>query len=45
MTKHIENSVLPPDYDLEREYSEIEGRDGRTYLQFATQMTTFYKQT
>ena len=45
MTQHIENSVLPPDYDLEREYSELEGRDGQTYLQFATQMTTFYKQT
>lgn len=38
-------SVLPPDYDLDREYSELEGRDDRTYLQFASQMTTFYKQT
>ncbi|MFH1464740.1 MAG: zinc ribbon domain-containing protein [Pseudomonadota bacterium] len=39
------NSVLPPDYDLDKEYSELEGRDGKTYLQFASQMTTFYKQT
>ncbi len=45
MSHHNPNSVLPPDYDLDREYSEIEGRDGRTYLQFATHMTTFYKQT
>jgi uncharacterized OB-fold protein len=45
MSHHNPNSVLPPDYDLDREYSEVEGRDGRTYLQFATQMTTFYKQT
>ncbi len=45
MTKHNENTVLPPGYDLAPEYSEIEGRDGKTYLQFATQMTTFYKQT
>lgn len=45
MTQHIENSVLPPGYDMAREYSEVEGRDGKTYLQFATHMTTFYKQT
>ncbi|MBI2568168.1 MAG: hypothetical protein HYV63_14155 [Candidatus Schekmanbacteria bacterium] len=45
MTAHDSRSVLPPDYDLQREYRELEGRDGQTYLQFATQMTTFYKQT
>jgi uncharacterized OB-fold protein len=45
MTQHNEKTVLPPGYDLAPEYSEIEGRDGKTYLQFATQMTTFYKQT
>jgi len=45
MTHHDRNTVLPPDYDLAPEYSEVEGRDGKTYLQFATQMTTFYKQT
>ncbi|MDY0062462.1 MAG: zinc ribbon domain-containing protein [Myxococcota bacterium] len=45
MTQHIENTVFPPDYDLEQEYSEVPGRDGQTYLQFASQMTTFYKQT
>jgi uncharacterized OB-fold protein len=42
---NIRKSVLPPDYDLDQEYSEIQGRDGKTYLQFASQMTTFYKQT
>lgn len=45
MTQHDRNTVLPPDYDLAPEYSEVEGRDGKTYLQFASQMTTFYKQT
>ncbi|MBN1336641.1 MAG: hypothetical protein JXB39_11850 [Deltaproteobacteria bacterium] len=45
MSHHNPDSVLPDGYDLDREYSELEGRDGRTYLQFATHMTTFYKQT
>ncbi len=45
MTQQDRNTVLPPDYGLAPEYSEVEGRDGKTYLQFATQMTTFYKQT
>ena len=37
--------ILSQDYNLPREYSEIKGRDGKTYLQFATHMVTFYKQT
>ena len=31
--------------NLPREDSEIKGKDGKTYLQFNTQMVTFYKQT
>jgi len=45
MTDRLPNTVFPPDYDLAQEYSELKGRDGKTYLQFASQMTTFYKQT
>jgi uncharacterized OB-fold protein len=37
--------VLPLDFNIPKEVSEIKGRDGETYLQFATHMTTFYKQT
>ena len=37
--------ALPVDFNLESEVSEIEGRDGETYLQFTTHMVTFYKQT
>jgi len=37
--------VLPVDFNLEEGVSEVEGRDGETYLQFVTHMTTFYKQT
>ena len=45
MTTPIPNTVLPPEYDLESGVSELTGRDGETYLQFNSQMTTFYKQT
>lgn len=37
--------VLPLDFNLPRERSELTGKDGRTYLQFASHMVTFYKQT
>lgn len=37
--------VLPVDFNLERDVSEIKGRDGETYLQFTTHMVTFYQQT
>ena len=37
--------VLPLDFNIPKEVSEIRGRDGKTYLQFASHMTTFYKQT
>ncbi len=37
--------ALPTDFNLESGVSEIEGRDGKTYLQFATHMVTFYQQT
>ncbi len=37
--------VLPVDFNLPRTVSELEGRDGKTYLQFTTHMVTFYQQT
>ena len=37
--------ALPLDFNLESEVSEIEGRDGATYLQFTSHMVTFYRQT
>jgi len=40
-----DGQVLPIGFNLDRDVSEVEGRDGETYLQFATHMTTFYKQT
>ena len=37
--------IIPPGYNLPKEVSEIEGKDGDTYLQFNTGMLTLYKQT
>ena len=37
--------ALPLDFNLPNETEEIQGRDGKTYLQFTTHMVTFYKQT
>ncbi|HLA68048.1 MAG TPA: zinc ribbon domain-containing protein [Acidimicrobiia bacterium] len=37
--------VLPPEFNLPRAVTEIEGRDGETYLEFTTHMVTFYRQT
>jgi len=37
--------VLPLDFNIPRGVSEVTGTDGKTYLQFATHMVTFYKQT
>ncbi len=37
--------LIPPDYNLPREVSVIQGRDGDPYLQFNTGMLTLYKQT
>lgn len=40
-----EQPVLPLDFNIPKGTSELQGKDGRTYLQFASHMTTFYKQT
>ncbi len=37
--------VLPVDFNLPREVTELKGKDGQTYLQFTTHMVTFYQQT
>jgi len=37
--------ALPADFNLPCEYAELEGRDGRRYLEFTTHMVTFYRQT
>lgn len=37
--------VLPTEFNLPRAVTEIEGRDGETYLEFTTHMVTFYRQT
>lgn len=37
--------VLPLDFNLTRETTELTGKDQQTYLQFTTHMVTFYKQT
>jgi uncharacterized OB-fold protein len=41
----FKNPALPLDFNLEREVSEIKGRDGEQYLEFVTHMVTFYRQT
>ena len=33
--------ALPLDFNLMREFSELKGLDGQTYLQFVTHMVTF----
>jgi len=37
--------ILAPEYNLRPGVSELKGRDGATYLQFASHMVTFYQQT
>lgn len=37
--------ILPLEYNLPKETTELTGRDGQTYLQFTSHMATFYKQT
>lgn len=37
--------VIPQDFNLPQGVEEIPGKDGQTYLQFNTSMTTLYKQT
>lgn len=37
--------VIPRDFNLPKETSEVKGQDGKTYLQFNTGMLTLYKQT
>jgi len=37
--------VLPLDFNIPRGTSEVKGTDGKTYLQFASHMVTFYQQT
>lgn len=37
--------IIPPGYNLPKEVTEIEGKDGEAYLQFNTGMLTLYKQT
>ncbi len=37
--------VLPLDFNLPKETTELKGLDGKTYLQFTSHMVTFYKQT
>lgn len=37
--------ALPLDFNLPRDWKEIQGRDGKTYLQFTSHMVTFYEQT
>jgi len=39
------NPVLPLDFNIPREVSEVVGLDDKPCLQFATHMVTFYKQT
>jgi uncharacterized OB-fold protein len=45
MTSSKGRPVLPAEFNLEAGTSELQGRDGETYLQFATHMVTFYRQT
>lgn len=45
MTRKQGEPVLPLDFNIPYDVSELQGRDGETYLQFATHMVTFYKQT
>ncbi|MBI4565086.1 MAG: hypothetical protein HY716_10385 [Planctomycetes bacterium] len=45
MTTRRGQPALPLDFNLPRDWREIQGRDGRTYLQFTTHMVTFYEQT
>ncbi|MCI0330540.1 MAG: zinc ribbon domain-containing protein [candidate division Zixibacteria bacterium] len=37
--------VIPRDFNLPKEVSEVRGQDGKPYLQFNTGMLTLYKQT
>lgn len=45
MRKQERRPALPLDFNLPSGTEEVQGRDGKTYLQFNTHMATFYKQT